>query len=288
MKIVHWIALFGLGLGLGLGCGVAPDATALSGEQSAEAPPFVVQMNNTTAFDATYQQGSDWARIEVRYAPTTTLYRLTTSFGPTPLAYAGTAPADPTLLQLLTADPRHRDGFLELHDGEQEVRVVEGLLGELLAMGATEHPTPEAKGATLYASAYTAARVLGLVELRDPSEPATGEPPAGMPWPYPGYDSQELLPKELRAASGAQSFLNVHCCGPWNCKACEYNGQPCDDWCAAGDYCNAWGYGNCGSLCPGISCPHSNSSTLNAYTSGPCNTRPKSFCYWNYGPSLCH
>lgn len=288
MSIVNWTAWAGVGMALGLGCVAAPESNDPSAAERADTSSFAVMSNSTTAFDATYELGERWARVEVRYSPTTTLYRLTTSFGSTPLAYAGTQQADPTLLGLLTADGRQRDGFVELRGGDPEMEVVVGLWEALLAMGAEERPAPDARGSTLYAAAYTAARVLGLVHLRDPNEPGGDEPPRDSSWPYPGYESQEMLPPELRAEPGQQSFLNFHCCGPMNCTQCEYNGAACDDWCAAGDFCHNGGYGSCGSICPGISCPHSDSSTLNAYSSGPCNTRPKSFCYWNYGPSYCH
>ena len=129
----------------------------------------------------------------------------------------------------------------------------------------------------MYAAAYTVARVIGEVHLRAPdsTEPVTGPPSV---WPYPGYDP-ELVPAELQGTPGLQSIYNFHCCGPTDCASCQYNSNACDDWCAAGDTCNHFAFGGCGSKCPGIACPHSDSTTIRNNGTGPCNTIPKNFCY---------
>ena len=36
---------------------------------------------------------------------------------------------------------------------------------------------------------------------------------------------------------------------------------------------------------PGCGCPHSNSSRINSYHSGPCNTNPKNYVYHVYSAS---
>jgi hypothetical protein len=284
------------------GCSGAPPSSA--------AETFSVTANNALLFDATYRSGDDWARVLVRYSPDTTFYNLTTSFSSVPLAYAGTAPGDHDLVALLQGDPRYDDGFLTLSANDPEYAMVSALHAKLLALGTTARPTLAHKGTTLYAAAYTTARVLGQVHLipdgSDPSEIPFAPPPglahmqnlASMSpdmvddrdWPFPGYDSYDMLPNELLAPGDNQNFANNHCCGPHNCKGGNYwGGTACDDWCAAGDSCNNRALGGCGTICPcstpGCGCPHSNSTRINSYTSGPCNTRPKSYLYHVYSVS---
>lgn len=281
------------------GCAPAPQSGSLS-----------VTANSALMFDATYREGDDWVRVLVRYSPDTTFYNLTTSFGSIPLAYAGTAPGDHELINAVASDPRSDDGFLTLSARDPEYSIVQALHNALLQLGTTSRPTIAHKGTTLYGAAYTTARVLGKVHLIPAGDPSAEIPMAPAPgqgrlpglstlspnmvedidWPYPGYDSYDMLPTELRAPTDNQNFANAHCCGPHTCKGGNYwGGTACDDWCAAGDSCNNRALGGCGTICPcstpGCGCPHSNSSRINSYTGGPCNTRPKSYLYHVYSVS---
>jgi hypothetical protein len=279
-----------------------------SGAPASSTETFSVTANSALLFDATYRSGDDWARVLVRYSPDTTFYNVTTSFSSVPLAYAGTAPGDQELTASLQADARYDDGFVTLSSGDPEYAIVSALHTRLLGLGTAARPTLAHKGTTLYGAAYTTARVLGQVHLiaanADPSDIPWAPPPgqAHLPglasmnpdtvddrdWPFPGYDSYDMLPAELRAPGDNQNFVNNHCCGPHNCKGGNYWGSACDDWCAAGDSCNNRGLSGCGDNCPcgtpGCGCPHSNGSRLNSY-SGPCNTRPKSYLYHVYSVS---
>ncbi|HEX5059430.1 MAG TPA: hypothetical protein VFV99_08730, partial [Kofleriaceae bacterium] len=129
---------------------------------------LAIDRNNVTDFDATVREGPAWARVVVRYTPTTTFYELSTSYGL--LAFAGTevnfSAGDPGVDQSvreLLADSRATDdGYVILAAGDPEYDLVEGLLDQLIAAGAVQSPTLEQKGTTLYAAAYTTARVLGM------------------------------------------------------------------------------------------------------------------------------
>jgi hypothetical protein len=243
---------------------------------SQQKPRLTIQKNSVTDFDAVLNQGNQWARVVVRYTPETTFYSLTTSEH-TILAFAGTEPGDPTQFN---SDPRSEpaSGYIQISRVDPEFSIVTQLHQALLAAGVTSHPSPVEQGTTLYAAGYTTARVLGLVPLDAAAEEimATG---ATVPWPHPGFNDMSLMPPQLRAIGGDQSFVNAHCCGPYNCDGCNYVNQACDDWCAAGDNCNTYHHGNCGSKCPGLFvCPHTDSPAINAFNHGPCNTNPKSYC----------
>jgi hypothetical protein len=276
---------------------------ACSASKSTAPTGFEITRNSATEFDATLHDGAAWAHIVVRYTPTTTYYELTTAQGP--LAFAGTeiafAAGDPAIeasVRDILGDPRAtEDGYVILAAGDPEYDLVEGMLDQLIVAGASASPTPEQKGTTLYAAAYTCARVLGM--LQQTHTPGTGGKYGGrheLPssWAYPGYDDMKLMPSEL-APIGVT--WNVSCCGPNNCTNCEmYNwGYACGDWCSAGDHCNARhsagrnypNGGGCGSIAtwPGH-CPHQDSGKINSYGGYPPpgqanGVPPVNYCGWH-------
>jgi hypothetical protein len=260
---------------------------ACSTSKSTSPTGFEIATNSATEFDATLHDGAAWARIIVRYTPSTTYYELTTStgrlaFSGTEIAFgAGNAAIEASVAELL-GDPRATDdGYVILTAGDREYDLVESLHDRLLASGAAASPTLAQKGTTLYAAAYTSARVLGMLyQEHEPGTVGTHENEMPATWPYPGYDDVKLMPTELAAAGVT---WGVSCCGPNNCNNCEqYNaGFVCGDWCAAGDHCNArhprgrrWpNGGGCGTIntWPGH-CPHQDSNKINRYdwiTSNP-------------------
>jgi hypothetical protein len=263
---------------LGAGCASGEGSSQSSGA-------LTVQKNTVTSFDAVFARGAEWAEVVVRYSPDSTYYSLFTSYN-TVLAFSGTEPGDPTKFN---QDPRVTDKsnpFIQISSADREFEIVSGLHQALLAAGATSSPTDAERGTTLYAAGFTSAKVLGLTPSADQIAAAEANDTVAA-WPFPGFSDASMLPAELRAVKGDQSLYNFNCCGPLNCNTCNYASNPCDDWCAAGDYCNAHGGGSsCGTICPGISCPHSNSSAINAYSaSSPCNTKPKNYCHAKAGIS---
>jgi hypothetical protein len=258
-----------IGLVLALaGCGTATPTTTAPGEGT-----FSIATNTVTDFDATFALGGDWARVRVAYTPSSTMFEITTSHGTT-IVRTGTALSGKDLP--VATDARIVDDVVMLQAGDPEYAVVHGLLQALLANGASASPDARAAGATIYAAAYFAARSLGLVAVR-----AHGDFSPVTEWPHPGYRDKIDMPKELLVPEHVGGALNgsggTTCCGPYECYHCEWNpGTSCDDWCAAGDFCNHWGWGNCGTAfywpsggCN--SCPHSNSSTIKSYDVQGCN-----------------
>jgi hypothetical protein len=254
---------------------------AQSGANPTPTAGLTVAKNSNTEFDAIFRNGAAWARVEVKYTPTTTFYRLTTSFNTT-LAYQGTAPADPAFV----LDPRMdaTDGLVVLNQNDKEYAITSRMLDALMARGISATPTLDQKASTMYGGAYTIAEVLGLVMLADPTyynaqkQVGANDRSGGLRddglrtvWPAPGYDDPAMLPPELRVTDGQQNYLNGSCCGPTNCSNCSWPGtKSCDDWCAAGDHCNAHHSGRgCGSVCSaggcGVWCPHANSGYICAY-----------------------
>jgi hypothetical protein len=254
------------------GCGTP--STAGDGQGSLQ-----ISRNDVKSFEATFtMKDGTWAHTLVEYTPTTTLFKIDTSFNTT-LVRNGTAPAPSDWVP----DPRSHDGYLALTNQDAELPVMNAMHAAIMKMGVTDQPTPAQKGSPLYAAAYITADVLGIVATINAPTLAKDELPKF--WPYPGYDDVKLLPPELMVQTGEQSFLNGSCCGPTNCYTCNWPGTAsCDDWCAAGDHCNAYhGSSGCGSICPGISCPHSNSGAIKAagnawqYCANHTN-------YWSYNP----
>ena len=254
------------------GCSAATTSAPTDGLQ--------IVRNSTTEFDAMYSSGDEWARVEVKYSPSTTFFRVTTSFNTT-LVYQGTAQGDPNFI----LDPRMdaSDGFVTLAQDDKEFHIVQLMLNALMERGVTSIPTIEQKATTLYAGGYSLAQTLGFISMADPANSGLGgQDGYRTVWPSPGYDDPSMLPPELRADQGAQSFLNGDCCGPKNCNHCDdyNNGWPCNDWCAAGDHCNAYHSSRgCGTICQigacGVSCPHANSN----YICGSGGSQPaKTFC----------
>jgi hypothetical protein len=276
---------------------------ACSSSQPTPASRLAIASNSATEFDATLHDGAAWARIVVRYTPTTTYYELTSTHGPlafsgTEIAFSAGDPAIEASVRDILSDPRAtNDGYVILAAGDPEYDLVESLLDQLIAAGAVESPTPAQKGTTLYAAAYTCARVLGM--LQQTHAPGSGGKYGGrhaLPttWAYPGYDDIKLMPTELAPAGVT---WNVSCCGPNNCTECEmYNwGFACGDWCAAGDHCNAHhgqgrnypNGGGCGSIAtwPGH-CPHQDSGKISSYDGYPPPGQgnvngPVNYCGWH-------
>ena len=270
-------------------------ACTQSGSEGTRSAGLNIVKNNNTEFDATFARGDQWARMEVKYTPTTTFFRLSTSFNTT-LAYQGTAPADPNFVLDSRMDPT--DGFVLLNQNDKEWDVVQGMLDALMARGITPTPSIEQKTTTMYGGAYTIAEVLGLVMLADPdyynhqhasgAEDGSGgltDAPRTV-WPAPGYDDEAMLPPELRVDPAQQSWLNGSCCGPTNCYWCQNyrSGIACDDWCAAGDHCNNSHSGRgCGTICQiggcGVSCPHANSGYICSYKGYAGQPGIRGYCY---------
>jgi hypothetical protein len=257
-----------------------------------ETAGLTIAANSTTSFDATYRLGSDWARAHVEYTPSTTMYEITTASGAvivrtgTALSAASGAP--------VPADSRRVDEVVRLSPDDPEYAVVSGLLDALLASGATPRPTALQAGSTLYGAAYFAAVALGQTPKHN--GPTTFVRPSA--WPYPGYVHRSDLPAELRVQiDGEQNGRgSMGCCGPYNCVDADWTNQTsCDDWCAAGDFCNTWGWGGCGTAmwwpsggCN--SCPHSDSSTVRSYSLDGCNNGSCGVSCWeptptHYGPA---
>jgi hypothetical protein len=270
-----------------LGCGTEGGSAAVGA--------LTVAAHTTTSFDATYRLGSAWVRAQVAYTPSTTLYELRTSNG-TYVVRTGTALRGDEEAAAL-ADPRRVDGVLMLRPTDPEYSLVAGLLDALIAAGASARPSPAQAGSTRYAAAYFAARALSQVPAGQPPQ-AAGEPARPTEWPYPGYSRRDDVPAELRVRVSGQQNGNgaVTCCGPYTCANADWNpGISCDDWCAAGDFCNYRGWGNCGTAMffPGggcNNCPHSDSRTIRSYSVHGCNNGSCSVGCWeptptHYGPA---
>jgi len=159
------------------------------------------------------------------------------------------------------------DGFAARLDDEDRA-----LLERALALidGASVPPSARERARARFGTAYVVARVLGLVTT-DPDR-----------WPYPGFEDDADAPEELglvastgaRDGEGRQGYIPIPtpswgCCGPKNCSSCVAGSLACEDWCAAGDACNAR-FGNTNNRCgtanilPGSTnkCPHSNGSCI--------------------------
>jgi hypothetical protein len=260
--------------------------TACGGGSEPSAGSWSVAANSTTAFDATYRLADAWARAKVAYTPSTTFFELTTSTGAV-IVRTGTALSGKDVA-VAPEDPRRIDEVIRLAPSDADYALVSGLLDALIAAGASAHPTALEAGSTSYAAAYFAAKALGKVATRSQAEGAI------LPdsWPHPGYINKEDVPPELRVkVAGEQNGQgSTTCCGPYECYHCEWNpGTSCDDWCAAGDFCNHWGWGNCGTAfywpsggCN--SCPHSDSSTIMSNDVQGCNNGSCSIaCNDTYG-----
>jgi len=264
------------------GCGSTPE----SGQGASTATSALrIDTNTTTRFDATYTAGSAWARARVAYTPSTTMFEITTSHG-TVIVRTGTA-VDGRVEASRPQDPRTVEGVVRVASTDPEFAVISGLLEQLEASGASSHPTPMQAGSTLYAAAYYAARSLGIAVASG----RVGVPGIQSEWAYPGYYSTADVPAELRLAAGdVQNGRNtVTCCGPFTCYDADWNpSTSCDDWCAAGDACNAWGWGSCGtaSFYPGggcNSCPHSDSAEIKTYSPSNDNNGSCSVDGWEPG-----
>ncbi|HLK11357.1 MAG TPA: hypothetical protein VKW76_08245 [Candidatus Binatia bacterium] len=255
---------------------------------------LTIQQSSVTAFDATYRRGDAWARARVAYSPTSTFYEITTSTG-TVVVRTGTA-LDATR-DAPPADPRRQDEVVRLSAADPEYPLVAGLLDGLLAAGASPTPTAAETGSTLYAAAYFAAKALGRTPPPTPPDAAVRPAPSGL-WPYPGYYDYAQMPAELVASVGGEQNGpgNHSCCGPYTCVDGDWNPTfSCDDWCAAGDMCNAHNWGNCGTAmyCPGGGCnccPHSDSSGIRGSSYHGCNNGTCSPKCWeptptHYGPA---
>lgn len=238
---------------------------------------FSILKNSSTDFEAIYTDGDQWARVVVRYTPTSTFYALQTSFDRT-LAYSGTAVAmsDPfNILEAVLNDPRvDSDGYAHLGPHDEEYWLTSKFFDALIAEGVNSRPSSEERGTTLYAAAYTVARVLGDVPQREWAPEV---------WPYPGYDDQSLMPPELLISNDSELGGQAVCCGPVDCWNCSWDsGFPCNDWCAAGDHCNAIHGSGCGTIWtwPGH-CPHQDSDAING-EGGPYNYCSNHTCGWTY------
>jgi hypothetical protein len=267
-----------------LGCG--------TGGNGATTGNLTVTAHSATAFDATYHLGSAWVRAEVAYTPSTTFYRIWTSNG-TEVVRTGTALRGDQDAAL-AADRRRVEGVLQLAPTDPEYALVTGLLDALIAAGADSKPSAAQAGSTQYAAAYFVARALGRVPLVQAGE----APSRHTEWPYPGYYRRDDVPAVLRVqVDGQQNGSgSITCCGPFTCANADWNpGIICDDWCAAGDFCNYHGWGNCGTAAfyPGggcNNCPHSDSPTIKSYSLHGCNTGSCSVRCWEptptrYGPA---
>jgi hypothetical protein len=277
---------------LGAACSSAPDSPSTGSAPS----PLTIAASSSTSFDATYTAGGVWAHARVAYTPSTTMYEITTSHG-TVVVRTGTA-IDGRAEASRVPDPRAVEGVVHVGLNDAERPVLSALLDSLLAAGASAHPTRVQAGSTLYAAAFFTASALGYVT------PSTKPGDFTKPtiWPYPGYYSKDDMPPELKVADGLQNGSGgTPCCGPFTCYNADWNPNQaggCDDWCAAGDACNAWGwsaYGGCGTAfwwpsggCN--SCPHSDSGAIKTYdyyghNTGTCSVNGYDPTPSHYGPA---
>lgn len=156
------------------------------------------------------------------------------------------------------------DGFATHLDDDDRALLERALV---VIDGASGPPSARERARARFGAAYAVARVLGLV-TRDPDR-----------WPYPGFDDDMDAPEELGLGAsagdgkGRQGYIptpSFGCCGPKNCTSCVAGSLPCEDWCAAGDACNAR-FGNTNNRCGTANlvlgngdnkCPHSNGSCI--------------------------
>jgi hypothetical protein len=262
-----------------LACGSSPTDRSSATDGQTLAPPgaLAVFSNNNTSFDATYTLGDVWARARIEYTPATTFYEIITSHRTT-IVRTGTA-LD-ARHQTTRLDPRVVDEVTRLSPSDSEYTIVAGFLKALLAAGATPRPSATEVGSTMYAATYFVAKAVGEVPASSaPARDRAATSPLSLAvWPYPGYYRKGDLPTELLPNAGQQNGNGlITCCGPYTCYDADWTSDiNCDDWCAAGDACNAWGWGDCGTANinpPGgcNSCPHSDSPTLLSYDPSGCN-----------------
>ncbi len=253
---------------IGVGCGSTPQTTSTDSTGTV-AGAMSVAANTSTSFDATIIVGSSWARARTEYTVATTLYEITTSQG-TVVVRTGTA-VDGRDEAKRVQDPRAVEGIVHVAGTDPEHAVLTSLLDGLIASGASEDPTRLEAGSTLYAAAYFTASALGLAA---PTK-HVGEFTRVSSWPYPGFYSKDDMPTALKVADGLQNGSGgTPCCGPFLCYDADWTPSMaggCDDWCAAGDACNAWGWGACGTAfwwpsggCN--SCPHSDSAEIKTFS----------------------
>lgn len=259
MQVARAIALCGFAVTVGCAAPTIEEPTTTAPSDQSAAGKLSVEANSTTRFVARFERDADWARIDIVYTPGTTLYELTTSFGSAPIVLTGTAPGDPTGL-----DPRAKDGWVLLAKSASERPLIAAFHAALLNLGAKEHPSSREQGSTLYAAAYWTARTLDLV-------------PAGQRevWPYPGFEVRDEVPLELRT-TGDQSAVST-CCGPISCACSSWDPSGCGWNCKAGDTCNYYNLGNCGSICPWGQCPHNNGYHVNGQ-----HGSPYGFCQYHW------
>lgn len=170
------------------------------------------------------------------------------------------------------------DGFATRLDDDDRALLERALV---LIDGTRSPPSVRDRARARFGAAYVVARVLGLV-ARDPDR-----------WPYPGFEDDADAPEELGLGAtggatdgeGRQGYIPIPvpsfgCCGPKNCSSCVAGALACEDWCAAGDACNAR-FGNTNNRCGTANvvlgngdnkCPHSNGSCILAAGG------PKAFC----------
>jgi hypothetical protein len=267
----------------------SPAGTSSTEASGTTAGALSVAANTSTSFDATFTAGAAWARARTEYTIATTLYEITTSQG-TVVVRTGTG-VDGRAEANRVADPRTVEGIVHVAAADPEHAILASLLDALIAAGASEDPTRVQAGSTLYAAAYFTASALGLAA---PTKHA-GEFTRISSWPYPGFYSKDDMPTELVGTMGLQNgSTGVPCCGPFLCYDADWSPSEaggCDDWCAAGDACNAWGWGSCGTAfwwpsggCN--SCPHSDSAEIktydpSGYNNGTCSPR-------GYDPGTTH
>lgn len=250
---------------------------------SSSAPGVLkVDQNIAAGFDATYQVKDQWARVQVGYRASTDNiypeYTITTSFGTTLLH-------DGVLLQQEPAaiDARATGGWVVVTPSDPEYALAQGLFNKLMELGVSARPSPEEMATPLYGAAFSAARVIGLDDMRiaygmtEADFQQLAQHAEGYQvFPYPNHsglagDKLLALLAQVAAIQG-QDFVVPglgQCCGSCNnCRTCrELNYGACDDWCAAGDHCNTYhSSSGCGTITtwPGH-CPHQDSSAINAY-----------------------
>ena len=262
------VALMSSFIAVGTGCS-SPPGTPTAEATGVTAGALSVAANTATSFDATFTVGDTWARARTEYTIATTLYEITTSQG-TVVVRTGTAVNGHDEANRVQ-DPRTVEGIVHVAATDPEHAILSSLLDALIAAGASEDPTRIQAGSTLYASAFFTANALGLAV---PTKHA-GEFTRISSWPYPGFYSKDDMPKELTGTMGLQNGSGgTPCCGPFLCYDADWTPSMaggCDDWCAAGDACNAWGWGSCGTAfwwpsggCN--SCPHSDSAEIKTYS----------------------
>lgn len=200
------------------------------------------------------------ASFRTEYTATTTLHEIVV--GGRTIVHHGTASEG---WSSKAAPGLDSDGFAARLDDDDRALLERALV---VIDGASGPPSARERARARFGAAYAIARVLGLV-TSDPDR-----------WPYPGFDDDADAPEELGLGAsasdgkGRQGYIptpSFGCCGPKNCSSCVAGSLPCEDWCAAGDACNAR-FGNTNNRCGtanilvgnGNNCPHANSSCIKA------------------------